>query len=158
MRRSVIALGAVLAIAASGCGGDSSQTTTTTSAREPETGGAAETTATAPLIGPSYRDAKQWVVEFIVPDIRSHLRQDGARAFGDAAIQCAGTGRPEAECLIDVSFARVGQCGVASRRVLLRVVNGEIVTAPDSPDASELKLVPQVCHIGANGQSVPSPP
>jgi len=51
---------------------------------------------------------------------------------------------------------RFDQCGIARRRVLLRVINGEIVTAPDSPDES--KLVPQVCYIGANGESVPSPP
>jgi hypothetical protein len=148
-------MGAVLAIAASGCGGDSSETTTA-SARGSETGGAAETTATAPPRAPNYEDAKQRVVESIVPDIRSQLRQDGVQAFGDTAIQCAPTGGPETECLIEVPFIRHDQCGIARRRVLVTVMNGEIVTAPDSPDES--KLVPEICYIAANGESVPSPP
>lgn len=148
-------MGAVLAIAASGCGGDSS-TPTPRSAREPETGGAVETTATAPPSAPNFSDAKRRVAESILPDIRSELRQDGVQAFGDTAIQCAPTGGPETECLIDVPFVRHNQCGVARRRVLVRVINDEIVISPDSPDKSE--LMPQVCHIGAKGQSVPSPP
>jgi len=148
-------MGAVLAIAASGCGGDSSESPTA-SAREPETAGAAETTATAPPRAPNYRDAKQRVAESVVPEIRSQLRQGGIQAFGDTAIQCAPTGGPETECLIDVPFMRLDQCGIARRRVLLKVINGEIVTAPDSTDESD--LVPKVCYIGANGESVPSPP
>jgi len=95
-------------------------------------------------------------VESVVPGIRSQLRQDGVQAFGDTAIQCAPTGGPETECLIEVPFIRHDQCGIARRRVLVKVINGEIVTAPDSSDES--KLVPKICYIGANGESVPSPP
>lgn len=148
-------MGAVLAMAASGCGGGSSEATTV-SARGSGTGGAAETTATAPPRAPNFTDAKQRAAKLVVPDIRSELRQDGVQAFGDTAIQCAPTGGPETECLIDVPFMRLNQCGIARRRALLREIRGQIVTAPDSPHKSELK--PQLCYIGANGESVPSPP
>lgn len=137
----LVGIGAVLAMAVGGCGEGSSEATSDTTSTE----------ATEPSL-----PAAEAAARTLVPDIRSQLSEDGVEEFGTTEINCAGTDGPVAECVIEIPFMRLDECGITRAQVLLTEIDGEVGSAPDTPDESE--VVPQICYVGPNGESVPSRP
>jgi hypothetical protein len=142
----VAATCALLAIA--GCGGSESSSPDETSDEPVVTEEVAETEA------PSLAESKSFVEDFI-PEVKTNIKKIGADLLGTPSVQCAATGGPETECVLEIPFRRLDECAVASTNVM--VVNGEDgIEATD--DSGEIESEGQICYIGPDGESVPELP
>jgi hypothetical protein len=96
-------------------------------------------------------------VSKLVPSYEKELKAKGADLFGNVTVQCAPTGGPEVECLVQIPYRRLQSCATARGSVFVESVGGNIHQS-SHVNNGQLDLYQQICYIGPNGEPVPSKP
>jgi hypothetical protein len=93
----------------------------------------------------------------LIPGYENELKVKGADLFGTTSVQCAATGGPDVECLVQIPYRRLSTCAVAKGSVFVEQTASGLQKANRSNNG-QLALFRQLCYIGPNGQPVPSNP
>jgi hypothetical protein len=142
----------VMLLLLSACGGTSAPRATSTV----RTSGASSIHLSTPAAAPSNAAAQAYVTG-LIPGYENELKATGADLFGTISVQCAATGGPETECLVQIPYRRLGTCAIAKGSVFVEQASGGLRKA-NRPTNGQLDLFREVCYIGPNGQPVPSNP
>lgn len=126
------------------------------SAQTPAHSGAPAQATTTSSSPPSI-DAAQAYVTGLVPAYEAKLKGRGADLFGKSTVQCAATGGPEVECLVEIPYRRLQSCAMARGSVFVQHGPGGIEQSQRSGNG-DLGIYEQICYIGPNGEPVPSKP
>ena len=141
---------ACMAVAVGGCAESNSSATDDAPVESSSSLEEASTATEAPEIP----EARAFVASFI-PEVKSNIRDAGADLFGTPDLKCAATGGPETECVLEIPYRRLDECGIATSRVFVIQSDSGISATEGS---GEIETRGQVCYIGANGEPVPEMP
>lgn len=114
------------------------------------------TTSTTTQAPPS-KEAAASYVRTLIPDYEKELKARGADLFGRTTVECAATGGPETECVVQVPYRRLQTCAIARGSVFVEQSGSKLRQSSRSGNG-DLDLVEQICYIGPNGEPVPSKP
>lgn len=139
----------VVSLSATGCGG--SAATTHAPGQSPATA-----TATATGAAPTSAESASYV-RGLIPAYEDKIKARGGDLFGHVTVQCAATGGPGVECLVEIPYRRMKTCAKAKGSVFVEKTSSGVQQSNRSGNG-QLDLIQQVCYIGRNGEPVPSRP
>lgn len=144
--RRILGIALVGLVVLVGCGGNDESSSSNESTEVEVT----ETEVNEPVVEEATKAEALEYARASVRTLKTNLKEIGADMFGTPDVQCAATGGPEMECLVELPFRRLDDCGIAETTLF-------VTKSDDGLDheGGEVETRLQICYIGDNGEPVP---
>jgi len=148
--RRVLGIALVGLVVLAGCGGNADSSSSDESTEVVEV---TETEVNEPVVEEATKAEALEYARASIRTLKTNLKEIGADLFGSPDVQCAATGGIEIECLVELPFRRLDDCGIAETTLFVSRVEGEL-----DHEGGDVNTVEQICYIGENGEQVPERP